>query len=274
MKWKRQYQRLGLLITAAMCICGGHALRHFLFDVPYRALVWDEKIWGRTLKDWSGWLSSFGDESVLYTISVVLGIVLLTAAISLIHPDFPKWKKRVLLFASFILFGITVLESKEQFFRIGQFMEGSIQWTLPFLLAYYSPFREKFLFALKLAVSLTFVGHGLYAFGIYPIPGHFLDMVLALFPLDEPQAILFLKVAGVLDFLVAVLIFIPGKWAKYALMYATVWGFLTALARLAVTIELGSEGEGLLWGLTQTVYRLGHGLVPLFLYHNLKKKRR
>ena len=64
---------------------------------------------------------------------------------------------------------------------------------------------------MKVAIAVTFISHGLYALNYYPRPGHFTEMVMDILGVKEATAILFLNVAGILDFVIAVGIFIKGK---------------------------------------------------------------
>ena len=90
----------------------------------------------------------------------------------------------------------------------------------------------------------------------------FVDMVINIFQFSEVHAKLFLKIAGVLDFLVAILIFIP-RISTYALLYAALWGGLTALARTWANFYWSFPLESLHQHLYETIYRLPHMLVPL-----------
>jgi uncharacterized membrane protein len=95
-------------------------------------------------------------------------------------------------------------------------------------------------------------------------------MCLNILPISETTAIRFLFIAGILDFAVAILLFIPRLW-KFALLYAILWGFLTALARVFGTFSFDLTWLSLHQNLYQTVYRIPHGLIPLLLYFIMKK---
>ncbi len=140
----------------------------------------------------------------------------------------------------------------------------------------YQWIQQNLLFILKLLIALTFLGHGLYAIGYYPVPGYFVDMVIRIFKCSESVARFFLFIAGVLDIVIAVGLFLPNKTVvKHCLIWAVIWGFSTAIARV-----LGNfYSDFILHSLHQTVYemlyRLPHGLFPLLALFllNTKSKR-
>jgi hypothetical protein len=50
------------------------------------------------------------------------------------------------------------------------------------------------------------------------------------------------------------------------LIYATIWGLLTALARTVYLLDMGINETAVLQGLPETIYRFSHFLLPLALY--------
>jgi hypothetical protein len=120
----------------------------------------------------------------------------------------------------------------------------------------------------RLAVSLAFLGHGLYALGHpWPPPASFPDMVQRILGLEGTEARLFLQLAGGLDMLVVIGLWLPFRLLQsLALGYAVVWGLLTSLARPWAYLEAGPLfGESLhAWG-WQFVVRAPHFLLPTAL---------
>ncbi|MEM6262535.1 MAG: hypothetical protein AAGI38_08515 [Bacteroidota bacterium] len=154
-------------------------------------------------------------------------------------------------------------------FAIIQLMELAMQGSLLAIIGGYSVnwlSRQQLITGLKLALTLTFWGHGAYALGIsQPVPGHFLGMVQTVLGLENEQAYQFLALAGTLDFVAGILIWVPTRWVKTALWYMVVWGLLTALARpVSLWIQI-VDLESILVGLSEALYRLPHGLVALAL---------
>ena len=87
-------------------------------------------------------------------------------------------------------------------------------------------------------------------------------MTLNILPIDEAQAHIFLRIAGILDFVVAILLFIP-KTVKPALWYSVIWGSLTALARVVANFSIEFPMDTFGFWLWETIFRLPHGLIPL-----------
>jgi hypothetical protein len=73
---------------------------------------------------------------------------------------------------------------------------------------------------------------------------------------------MFLKVIGIFDIVIGILV-----WTKAgsipSLVYATLWGTGTALARVLGNVRLESLASDLFQWLPETIYRLPHGLLPL-----------
>ena len=73
-----------------------------------------------------------------------------------------------------------------------------------------------------------------------------------------------LKIAGILDFVVAIAIFIP-RISYVALVYAFVWGGLTAIARLVGHFHIAFLWNSFSQWTWEMLIRLPHGLIPLFV---------
>ena len=219
--------------------------------------------------NWTDYVTSPRTDTIIQTLIQCNGFLYLLAGIcTLLVTKFNKKLFKIPVFVGGIsLVILSVLLAKEKFYHIAQFFEHSIQFGLPFVYLY--TFSENFekpkLYRiLKILIAVTFFSHGLYAFGAYPVPGKFVDMVINIFGCSESFAISFLYVAGILDFILAVLLFIP-KVDKYALIYAVVWGLLTAFARLVANFYWEFPLQSLHQNLYQVIYRLPHGLTPLIV---------
>src|SRR5690606_18123341 len=118
-------------------------------------------------------------------------------------------------------------------FQMAMLLEHSSQIFAPIILLlfiYRSVENERIVFFAKVLIALTFIFHGFYALGIYPVPGKFIDMLISVFGVSEQTAKSLLFLAGTMDILICALIFFP-RFQKPALIYAVAWGFITALAR-------------------------------------------
>jgi hypothetical protein len=189
-----------------------------------------------------------------------------------------QWFQFPILASGIGLIFLAVLLTITKNYKVGQFIEYSIQFTSPFLLLSFIRYKwlqQNLIFILKLLIAFTFVGHGLYAIGYYPVPGYFVDMVIRIFKCSESFARTFLTIAGILDMMLAIGLFLPHKSiVKYCLIWAVVWGFSTAIARVIGNFYPDFIMRSLHQTFYEMVYRLPHGLIPLLALFlvNMKSK--
>ncbi|CAL2056482.1 DoxX-like family protein [Tenacibaculum sp. 190524A05c] len=267
-------KRTNLLKVSVFLIFLGRAWQHLFWDAPYRTFFWDESLLKPIVENWFGmnwtdYVTSPRTDTIIQTLIQCNGFLYLLAAIcTLLVTKFNKKLFKIPVFVGGIsLVILSVLLAKEKFYHIAQFLEHSIQFGLPFVYLYtFSENYEKTRLyrILKILIAVTFFSHGLYAFGAYPVPGKFVDMVINIFGCSESFSVSFLYVAGILDFILAVLLFVPNV-DKYALIYAVVWGLLTAFARLVANFYWEFPLQSLHQNLYQVIYRLPHGLTPLIV---------
>lgn len=120
---------------------------------------------------------------------------------------------------------------------------------------------------LKIAVALTFIGHGVFAVSWNVIPAHFTAMSQYILGLEQNEVKVFLLIMGILDFIAAFLIFTKKQESK-ALLYMIIWGVLTSLARFIYGFE-----SDLFKGVLGTFYRFPHFLVPFVVLMFAYSKR-
>ena len=167
-----------------------------------------------------------------------------------------------------------LLDWKDHWYRLAQLLEHAIQVGTPLLVLYVAKRRSvstslgtgdlaQLLLYCNIAIALTFASHGLFALGVYPIPGRFVDMVISITGLGEGAVRTLLLVAGVLDLVIAVGVFLPRRFARPVLYYAAFWGLATALARLFAGFQWGNPLLSFHNYGFQVVYRLPHGLLPV-----------
>jgi len=267
-------KHLLILKVAVAALFLGRAWQHLVWDAPYRALLWDEKWmkgWVTSWSDftWEEFITSMPvDDSISTFVKCMGAFYLLCFFISLTIEPNKKWKNFILIVGSGSLLFLSFLYSKEKFFSAAQFFEYTIQWSSPLLLIF--ALRQKTIstqgiLLIKLAIALTFTAHGLYALNLFPCPGYFVEMTMNILGVGEEQAFLFLKVAGVLDLVLSLGIFLPFRFAKYFLGYAFLWGLATALARIWAYFEWVNASATLSQWLHETVIRFPHFLIPLFV---------
>ncbi len=263
-----------LLQISTAAVFFGRGYQHLYWDAPFRALLWDEQIMSGIVQSffsmsWEAYINSLSvDDGINRVIDGFGWFYMFCGCITLAMNWMPRFIRRFLLFGGVGLIFLALLLWKEKFYSVGQFFEYALQFSLPFF--FYYLIQEKkatptFIFWLKAVTAITFICHGLYAVGYYPQPGTFMEMTVEITGWSDQTASGFLKIMGILDFLVAVLIFLP-KVARLALLYMIIWGFLTALARIWTNFDFENIGAHLHQTGFAFLYRVSHFLIPLGLW--------
>lgn len=276
-----KYPFLFLLKICAFFVFFGRGYEHIFWDAPFRSFLWDEKLLSPIVEgifntEWRHYATSLKTDFIIQSCIKINGIFyLLCAALCLSITENSKKISRYLIFTGgAFLVVLSLLITKSKFYHTVMFFEHSIQFATPFALLFFlktNNFKSLLLF-LKILIAFTFISHGMYAIGVfYPLPGNFVTMTLNILPVSENSAKQFLFLAGVIDFLVAILIFIP-KTAKVALMYTAIWGILTAFARIISGLTYDVSFKIFHQYLYATIYRIPHGLIPYVAYLITKKR--
>lgn len=265
-----------LLKLSCFCVFIGRAYEHLFWDAPFRSLLWDQKLLSPIVEgifntSWRDYVTSSTADVVIQNLMKINGaFYAICAIVSLfINANSKKIFKIILFAGGVLLFLLALLLTKSKFYHISMFFEHSIQFGAPFVLLYL--FKEKqnvakLIMPLKVITALAFISHGVYALGtVYPLPANFVTMTLNILPVSENSAKSLLYVAGLLDFVAAVLIFVP-KVSRIALLYAAFWGIATALARIISGLTYDVSLLTLHQYLFATVYRIPHGLIPLICF--------
>lgn len=272
-----------ILRWASVCLLIAFAWEYWRWGGPFRTLFWDEDFFSPIVRmlgwQWSEWVVSLEVEMWFQRSATGVALVLfLSALVIALVKDLtakPYWSLSIFL-PTLILLLHALVRTKSQFWQLGQFVELTLQWVTPFLYFFTQMKKssyEKLLLLLKISIAATFIGHALYAIGYYPVPGHFVSMMMSGFGLDNDGALILLKLVGALDIVAALMIFLPRSIvAKMALVYIIAWGFLTAVARLWSHQFFYSVGDLADQWLAQAVLRTVHFLVPLALWYLLYKQ--
>lgn len=263
-----------ILRLAAFGVLMGRGLQHIVYDVPYRVLLWEESLWSDLFRmmnwSWTSFATNLTVDKMIHTTGFAVGVLLiLTSLIALLNL---KRARLMLTISSSYLVALSLLYTADKFFIPAQFIEYSAQMFAPLALVLYwrNELDDKLIFWMRIAVALTFFGHGSYALGLYPTPGNFIDMVITIMNCNESTAIIFLKIMGSLDFVAGVLLFVPTV-DKWALNFCFTWGLLTTFARISeesvfgVSHIIASSGH-------EFIVRFPHFLIPLFLLISVQKK--
>lgn len=261
-----------LRIGACACFLGW-AWQHLRWSVPYDALLWNP--------DYLDWLAkTFGVTWETYVAEVMtdrrilfgerlLGFVLLGLAVIALTA---RPTSRVQLVCLGTGSGLLALVASCQYLNAGHapamFVEhgGQILAPVVLILALKRGVQDRWTINTAIAAfCATFIGHGIYAIGIAPTPGHFYGMVSAILGWGENATDLFLKIVGVLDFVVCVGVFVPSL-RRPCLAYAALWGLLTALARPIAGMSLAAPWWGVDQFIHEAVLRTPHMALPFFLF--------
>ncbi len=215
------------------------------------------------------------------------------------HSALSRWalerlRNTVLYGASVLLLAFALLQWSDGFYRAGELMGQATQVLTPALLAYALWHRHRaqssqgellaserwsawkgiqgmkgWSLMARWAVAATFFGHGLFASGWHPVPGHYVDMTMGLLGIEETAARELLRLFGAWDFAVALALVWPGRIGRKiripALAFAALWGFLTAMARVVWGFEASAPWHSLDQWLHETLIRMPHFAIPLAL---------
>ncbi len=263
-----------LLVVVCFCVFAGRAWQHFFWDPPFRAFFWNQGLlepWVQSLlgMSWEAYASDPGVENAIQNIIGSFGILYAVCALAVIPlGPWRAWKTVLIGAGTFSLFLLSILYGIEKFWRWGEIVEYASQWMAPVLLILlHTRFASHRLLSglARAAIALTFIGHGLYAIGYYPVPGNFIDMVIINLGVSETTAMKLLLAAGILDFAVAAGMLLPFRWASPFLAYAAAWGLVTALARFGYFYDTTIFSFGAIAFLPEVIYRLPHAGLPIWV---------
>lgn len=268
----KKESQIKLLKFCAFLIFIGRGYQYLFFDAPFRAFLWDESLLQPIVEGvfntpWNDYATSLAIDQWIKRIVRLNGILFIVAAIAslVINTNKNIIYRIPILLGGWSLILLSLLSTKEVFYHYGQFFEHTIQFGVPFVLLYTlkkNSTLSRIDMLLKTIIALTFLSHGLYALGYYDVPGYFIDMVINSLGVAENTAVYILHIAGVLDILIAIFIFVP-KITKYALWYAIFWGIATASARIVANFDVNFFTSSIHQFLYQVIYRIPHGLIPL-----------
>lgn len=259
----------------------GRGWQHFFWDIPLRAVLWDEawmegivtNLLGMT---WQQWASSTTLDSFINGVSKLLGAFYFLLGLFVWKIEkFPKawW---LLPLSSATLFFVFLIGFKAKFYYVGYLIEHATQFGVPLFFYWFlkdPKFNQKKMTWMKIGLVGTFVGHGLFAVGYYPVPGHFVDMLIVVFDLSNENAIDVLSLAGSIDLAASIFIWIP-VLQKYALGFMTFWGTVTAFARTVAHVDFNLLTYTSHQWIPETIYRIPHGLVALAVFLMIKESEK
>lgn len=264
-KWYTDHWLKWLKVSVSITLfCRGWLT--YRWDSPIRGLLWNEEFLAPILKSWFN--IDWGDyanqsDAAISSGLEFCGIILMVVAVLIWLPIGKRWLTLLLITPGIIILLLDAFARiVDSGFQLGMSIEKCLQWGTPvlLLLVLYKPQQKSaWVGFAKILAALTFIGHGLYAVGFHPVPWNYQSMTRDLLGFSEAGALWFLRIAGILDFLVAIAIFVPPV-ARYALVYMALWGSATALARVCSHLTTTDP-----W-LFETLVRSSHWAVPALLF--------
>lgn len=241
----------------------------YRWDSPIRGLLWSEEFLAPVLQKYLGldWGEFAANSDKGITIGLELsGILLMVSALIPWLPLRAKFAVPLILPAILIVILDAWARYVDSAFQLGMLIEYALQLGIPFLwlfarLGKSRPQKQPWVIATKILIAMTFIGHGMYAVGLHPVPWRFQSMTQDILRLSESNSLLFLRTVGYLDFVVAIGLFIRAI-EKPMLIYMVFWGATTALARIL------SQPTQLDPWLVETLVRSVHWGVPLLVIWN------
>jgi len=288
----------GLLRITLILMFLGRAWQHLVWEGPYRNIFYNPHGFGKFLAWVSGdnLVNIYSDpfyENLLDGFYRFVGVVFVLGAVAtFLYSQSFKFKKIAKLFVisgGFLMILVSYGYFVGKHYLVTMFFEHSIQMFLPFafLLSFRSS-RKLLIVMLQLTTAVTFICHGLFAYGFHPQPGGFADMMIVFFGMKEEIARKSLVHIAELDFVFAAIILIPFQLANgkqlvrrviyyilfVFLVYGVFWGYATAFARILVHFDSRFPFDTINGYLYETLVRIGHGTFPLVLLIQLYKNNK
>lgn len=299
-RWADQLQRraLELIWVATSLSMLGRGWLHFSKGSPYWNLFWSEELLSPWLSllgvEWSSYVESTEVEAGLNVLSMSLGVLYLSlsvviayASVALLRSGEAPSSTPLLRRSLRLLLGLQVVYVASYWLGRSLYLpiwlEQSTLIALPWLCLSTGLQRgeraavtssEALYLArapitvTRVAISCTFIGHGAFALGLYPVPDDYLVMVMRTFECSQQRAQALLWWAGALDVLTALAVWTPRRYLRVrwaALTYMLIWGGVTACARVVGHWGQGSFTDTVWYWLPELMLRVPHALIPCWL---------
>ncbi len=275
-------QFIFIIKLACVLLFFGRGWQHFFWDAPFRTVLWNEDLLKGLVESmssmtWKEYVTSPSVDTFIGGMTRAFGVFYFICAIAVPFITENTKKLGAILIAGSCSLGLLYfLMFMEKFFYVGMLIEHALQFGAPLILyvALFSKnFYNRYQNAFKSLVALTFVGHAMFALGIHPVPGHFIDMIINVFGMSEGAARGFLLTAGTLDVLFAVLLFFQ-KTERAALIFMIFWGAVTSLARIVAHLDHELMALTSHEWVHETLLRAPHFMVPLAMYLLLSEQKK
>jgi hypothetical protein len=179
-----------LLSFSAFLIFFGRAYQFFFFGAPYRAVFWDESLLSPVVEGlfnytWQEYATNLKVNTFIENLTILSSVVFLVSGLLCLfwhQIRFRILKKTILGTGISLLFFMGICMVKSKNYDILQLFELSIQLIVPLVIFFNTSLKNMDVSRLskwlKIAVALTFIPHGLFAMGLFYVPGHFIDMTI------------------------------------------------------------------------------------------------
>lgn len=278
-----------LLRISAFLMFLGRFWEHFRWLGPYRDVFYNPNGWTINLigyitgESLTEIYNNHAYENMVIYFSKGLGVLFLLAGIIILFYERLKVLKPFIYIALIgLLFNYYGLLVGKHFDMWGIFFEHASQFLIPIIFLNFYNDNKNTVYLAQVAISITFISHGLFAVGYYPQPGSFADMMIIGFDLEENTARFLLVIIGWLDFVFGAVILIPfsalkQKWLRALfitfLWYGIIWGLLTALARFYVPYSTDLFWNNVNQDLYEVLIRVPHFTVPIFIWLMWKNRK-
>jgi len=260
-----------LRLGAGLCLAGW-AWVHFYWEGPLGVLVWHESTFQLATRiglTWEEFVGTGADDGFVQVWLGRIWALFLTCAVLAFTARQQTWLQLLgLVGGSGLVVVLSYALYVSSTWQLPMFVEHGGQMLMPVLLVLalrLGAAHHLTIGTAMLALIMTFVGHGSYAMGLWPTPGNYYAMTTVVLGVEYPVAKAILRTAGALDFLVCLGVCLPITRSASAL-YATMWGFLTAIARPVAGMSWGLNYWGADQFLHEAVLRAPHFLIPLYLF--------
>lgn len=251
----------------------GRAWQHLFWETPYREFFWNGKLMERPIKwlfniSWNEYMTSPSSDLAIEWFSYLIGILFLTTSISVWLINNKKVLNKLLIVSLCFQIPYVWLHFLGYAFNTLQIFEFALQLGTPIALLLLTNEKispKQLVKHLTIIIALTYTAHGLYAMDVFPLPQSFIQMTITGFGVGNQTAKQILWVAGLLDVLLSISLFLPGCIRRNALRYAIVWGFATAFARIYCNVYAFDFWNSLSQWHFQFLVRNAHFLMPYLL---------
>lgn len=267
-----------LRLGAFLCFAGWTWV-HYYWEAPYGVLLWQDTTFDLATRlglTWDEFVGTGADDGFVQKwLGKTWWLYLACTVLTLTVRKKSWFQMAGLVFGSGMLTILCYAKYVASQRQLPMFIEHGSQMLIPILLVLalsLGPRHRLTVITAVIAVIMTFAGHGSYALGYWPTPGNFYAMTSLILEVEYPTAQSLLRIAGMLDFLVCAGICIPYLRQPTA-WYATIWGFVTAIARPVAGMSWGLNYWGADQFLHEAVLRAPHFLIPLYLLFVWRQRR-